>query len=256
MANYDMFSINAPWVCPFRETFHASQNSVPVVKRRKGCVPSRRSVADEIRCIFELFLWVWHAAIMSSPKLTGYKMCHRQNVMKRLQFAFAWKSFLHRCCYFFYVISLWAAVGGTETANLCNRYRHWDMQMMRWIFVVAATFLFHFFFSDKTERCRLYLNECRRYKNIQATNGALCYSHCRCCWQGICTNQIANIRWTEYDKCSSFKCKRQETWRGPWDDIWNIKINNLLSEWYQIFRDLANSSVASFFKEVNVEKSA
>lgn len=174
MANYDMFSINAPWVCPFRETFHASQNSVPVVKRRKGCVPSRRSVADEIRCIFELFLWVWHAAIMSSPELTGYKMCHRQNVMKRLQFAFAWKSFLHRCCYFFYVISLWAAVGGTETANLCNRYRHWDMQMMRWIFVVAATFLFHFFFSDKTERCRLYLNECRRYKNIQATNGANC----------------------------------------------------------------------------------
>lgn len=163
MANYDMFSINAPWVCPFRETFHASQNSVPVVKRRKGCVPSKRSVADEIRCIFELFLWVWHAAIMSSPKLTGYKMCHRQNVMKRLQFAFAWKSFLHRCCYFFYVISLWAAVGGTETANLCNRYRHWDMQMMRWIFVVAATFLFHFFFSDKTERCRLYLNECRRF---------------------------------------------------------------------------------------------
>lgn len=146
---------------------------------------------------------------------------------------------------------------GTETANLCNRYCHWDMQMMRWIFIVAATFLFHSFFSSaKPERCRLYLNECRRYKNIQATVPCATYSCC-CCWQGICTNQIANIRWTEYDKCSSFKCKRHKTREGverPWDDIWNIKINNLLSERYQIFRDLANSSVAWFSSRSREER--
>lgn len=73
--------------------------------------------------------------------LTGYKMCHRQNVMKRLQFPCACKKlhyFLCNCC----IRSIWSTRRNWDCELMSSQILyHWDMQMMRWIFIASATFL-------------------------------------------------------------------------------------------------------------------
>lgn len=129
------------------------------------------------------------------------------------------------------------------------------MQMMIWIFIVSASFV---------QRGRRRRRSSHRFhlEVVIPVVSAIQYSpyihiNSLACALSPSGEEFAQIKLRIFDerddKCSSpSKCTgtrggiRVSMERAAWDDIWNIKINNLLPGYYQIFRNLEISQSLKF----------
>lgn len=137
-------------------------------------------------------------------------MCHRQNVMKGL-YSVHTKEFL--CC----TRSFFSKVGqhlhlvkegsGTGNTNSCHRSNYWDMQMMRWIFIVSATFCASSRWCKTPERWRLRLS-------VQMSQLSVCTAsqYNDWCWLLLHCKKFAQIKLRIFDEWGGWWATRQNTY--------------------------------------------